>query len=267
MRKENHITGLALIALMGGVSISSAGYKTWRSEYDGTETSTLYLWNFNAGEYSGTVPYGKADNLSPSGPAPKAILYNNATYGVAGKFGEGASLTGTTGDKLHVGTLAAFPADTSLTVETWVRFDSFGTYQVLADKMRNDNAGFKLQYNKDQYGDRLVFFVGDGSAQRFVSGTFSLNTNQWYHLAGTWNAATDTLKVFVDGVEINSGTFAGSSYSDNTTRWLNLGSREYYNDYALDGRLDGIRISSTAIDFDPNPEPTTIKLFSIAGQN
>jgi hypothetical protein len=267
MSKKILFIGLFLLSMVC-VSVVSAtdytNYTNWVNEYDGTESATRYLWNFNSDEISGTVPYGRADNLAPGGPDPKAILYNNATFGTGGKFEYGGHLTGVegtqTGDQLYVGTLG-LSSGISLTVETWVKFNDFSTYQVLADKMRADNAGFKLQYNKDTYGDRVVFFVGDGSAQQFVSGTISLETDQWYHIAGTWDEEDEILKVFVDGVEINSKTVVDMSYSDNATRNFTIGSREYYKSYTVNGTMDGVRISDTAIDF--IPEPATLTLLGI----
>lgn len=261
MKNKNCIVGLALFTLIGGAAVSlAADYTGWQNEYDGTETATRYLWNYDDGQYNSANAFNMEDDGTPN---PRAYLYGDATFGVLGKFGKGASLTGATGDTLYAD-INDLTNGSSLTVETWVKFDTFGTYNILADKMRNVNAGYKLQYNKDQYGDRLVFFIGDGSAQRFVSGTKSLDTNRWYHLAGTWDNATSTVKVFVDGVEINSKTFSGSSFVDSTKN-LFMGSREYYKDYTVNGTMDGFRISDTAIDF--AVPPTTVKVLSIPKQN
>lgn len=88
---------------------------------------------------------------------------------------------------------------------------------------------------------QLSFICYDGTFQP-IAGT-KLLPNTWYHLVGTRNGST--LKLFVNGVLVNSVTDTTVSDTDNTTD-INFGKRTGGTQW-LDGNLKDIRIWNRAL--------------------
>jgi hypothetical protein len=245
------------------VSISFAGYVDWQNEYDGKSANTLYLWNFNAGE----ILADKAVNVVTGGN-PKATRYGNASFVAGGKFGGGAHLPGGTasGDFLYpyaaITNTFSGAIDPSFTIETWANFDNIGQQtQWIVDKQYTNKDGFQLRYYNDSFGKRFVFSIGNGTTLLDVWGLVpDIEAGQWYHVAATWDAASDTAKIFVNGDELASVTSAGFSYLENA-KYIKIGNRQGSGYGVFAGTLDGFRISNVAYDF--VPEPATVLLLSI----
>jgi hypothetical protein len=236
-------------------------YYNWINEYDGTSPNTLYLWNFNDGELTGTPTPDRTINVAASGPAPRAVLYGYTEFVPAGKFGGGVQLYG---GAYSADFLYPYPAitdtfagdkDPSFTIETWVKFDDISQQtQWIIDKQYTNKDGFQFRYYNDSYSKRFTFSIGNGTTLLNVSGLVpDIEANKWYHVAATWDAVSDTAKVFLDGKELNSVTSAGFSYVENT-KYIKIGNRQgsVYGIFA--GILDGFRISKVAYDFAVLPE-------------
>ncbi|MBN1376497.1 MAG: immunoglobulin domain-containing protein [Dehalococcoidia bacterium] len=234
-------------------------YLEWQNEYDGSEPNTLVLWNFNSDEIytSGSDTY--AINVITGGE-PNAILRGNASFVTGGRFGGGAELPGGAdgNDCLLVPDSASiFPsgADPNLSVEAWVKLDtldpaSASEYRmIIIDKQYTDNSGYTLYYtNQIDYWPRFVFTVGDGTNKISAYYYLPLQTDTWYHVAGTWNAQTDTVYIYVNGRLADTTESPGSSLVNNT-RDVRLGNRLSTIYSAVDGVIDGVRISDVAYEF------------------
>jgi hypothetical protein len=75
-----------------------------------------------------------------------------------------------------------------------------------------------------------------------VTGTGALNLSQWYALAATFNAQTDVLRLFQDGIDAAAPntTAKGSTYTNAPGDNITLG---YAPTYYHDGLIDEVRIS------------------------
>ena len=123
---------------------------------------------------------------------------------VPGMVGDAFTFTGTGADYVRV------PNDTSLepasvTVDAWVRAGSPGRYRyIVAKGVDNCKAASYALYTGSDEG--LYFYVFDGSStfKRSPNAGAEIWDNQWHHVAGTYDGSA--VRLFVDGVEVGSGT-------------------------------------------------------------
>jgi len=244
----------------------------WTQEYTGSEPGTVALWNFNA---TSTISGGHKSNVIGAGTNDwyaqtddtTTTNTSHATFVAGGKWGGGLENIGqTTGGgyrydsaTVNGGTTAAnlFPtgSDPNLSVECWVKFDTIGTYaEFLVDHRSTGTASTATGYQLSLSAAReLKFSLGTGLADATIATNFIEATSaallwtagQWYHIAGTWDAATDTAKVYRDATVVATTIAAGKTIV-NSTKPLAIGQRLTSNYGALDGVIDEVRISSVA---------------------
>ena len=94
----------------------------------------------------------------------------------------------------------------SFSVACWVNSNQTGTTSFVLGKSDNrgtsDATGFALYLGNS--GTDWVFSVGDGTDYEVVETTVAANTSQWYHLCGTFNGTSKQLKLYVDGVLVET---------------------------------------------------------------
>lgn len=96
----------------------------------------------------------------------------------------------------------------SVTVEAWVRLDATGKLHFLVSSAQADfHDGFNLMVTAS--GQAAFTVALSPSINAAVVGTTALEVGTWYHVAGTYDADTDMLKVFLDGMEEASVHYAG----------------------------------------------------------
>ena len=135
-----------------------------------------------------------------------------------------------------------------LTIETWVRAESFpaggDTRRWLINKNGNEwvEGHYALLLDRNRAGACLNIGGGREDAFFLWSEGAALKTNQWYHLAATYDGAL--LKLYVDGVL--AGTNAVRRPRIAGTRPVALGRRQ--DGYvSFRGRLDEARIFNRAL--------------------
>ncbi|MCK4998823.1 MAG: hypothetical protein KAS23_04780 [Anaerohalosphaera sp.] len=227
----------------------------WTVQYDGSSDHTIGLWHFNEHEvYSEGTSYLCVNDVVNAGPRRARIRTgSDASYATGGKFGWGVHNIGGSdvNDRVDVyDGVNVFPAgtDPSLTVECWVKFNDVAGLQFIIDKQwgySDVSGGYRLYLNSGNIQWRL----GDGSKTMYVAGKpgAGIVTGRWYHIAGTWDAATDTSKLYIDGIPVASKVFTGSSIVDNSYS-VRFAQRCVSNYAALNGSLDEVRISDVAYD-------------------
>jgi hypothetical protein len=92
----------------------------------------------------------------------------------------------------------------------------------------------------------LVFDLGLSGANTEFATTVTIDTpGQWYHIAASYDTATDAYAVYIDGVPHKSGTYP-SALSVPAANPLSLGTRTGSSNY-YDGMLDDVRIYDTVL--------------------
>ncbi|MCK5878381.1 MAG: LamG domain-containing protein, partial [Holophagae bacterium] len=271
---------ITLAVFASGLQVALADpYIGWQNAYDGTEASTLALWNFEGVYliYSGT--WQNSDEVV-NGATYKARVANFTTSNEArlqgtGKFGSSAAYNfgaTTLGDDVYVqnshidGSLWPDGSDASLSVECWMKLDSNGisdTLQYIVDRSTTDSTGFVffLQDNDGDGNKNLKFFIGDGSAMKLAYANTVWTVDQWYHIAGTWNADDDTVRLYRDGVLLDSTVATGSVLAEAKGAIL-IAQRNKSSYNGLNGAVDELRISSVAYEY-AVPMPATICLLAL----
>jgi len=87
------------------------------------------------------------------------------------------------------------------TIETWVKLDSIANMTILG---RTNSNGLSSQFSHLLHTDatgKFYHYTYDNVAAsgKTALGSVTAVAGQWYHLAGTYDADTDTMKLYVDG--------------------------------------------------------------------
>ena len=169
-----------------------------------------------------------------------------STYGSTYFDGTGDFLSTPTGP-------AAFDFSTTktLTLEFWVNSPSWG-------------AGISCFFDLQEcqpfrvlYTPGTLSWQATSSGSTILSASVTLAANVWYHIAFVRN--TDTVYIFVNGVQVASGAFGnnwGSTASGNVRIGCNRGDTWFVNGYMTDVRL----VKGTALyttNFTPPTQPLT----------
>ena len=120
----------------------------------------------------------------------------------------------------------------------WVEPDNVSSDQIF---IAPGNNFFQLGMN--EFGTGYEFAIFDGSNTTVSVGS-SAQVNEFAHVCGTYDASSNTMKLFVDGVEIGSDTSGGPSTTDLD---LFLGYLDSNNDRHFDGVMDDVRFYDTVL--------------------
>ena len=144
---------------------------------------------------------------------------------------------------------AALRPQNAITVEVWVKLQQSAGDLVC----KNTVYLFRLGTTVSAY-----FYVG--GAWRSFSGHLPVPTGQWAHLAITYDSATQTAAIYVNGVLDTAQQFTGlSSYTLNQGTYTVYIGQDDWNPSGshVTGKVDVLRISNIARAFDPLYPPVT----------
>jgi hypothetical protein len=110
-------------------------------------------------------------------------------------------------------TLPAVIKSASITIMASIKRETNNTHAgVVFAEPRKAWADGKGAYLRASSTGKMTALFGIGAAVfRATHGTTVLSAGAWYHVAMTFNDSTKDLKVFVDGTEEGSNTYAGES--------------------------------------------------------
>ena len=134
-----------------------------------------------------------------SGHGIVGTLTNGATF-TAGKYGNAVTLDGTN-DFVNLGNPTALQLTGSMTVSAWVYATSFPADDAaVVSKRTAGEIGYQLDITEDT-GPRTIGFklTNSSGGAMFRYGATTLQPNTWYHVAGVYNAAAQTLNVYLNG--------------------------------------------------------------------
>ena len=248
--------GVLILAAGGGVMALQKG----RSKADAapaavapgtgpTATTTLghgknsdcrAIWTFdqNHGDFA-PDDSGNGNNAVLTGP--------NATWTTAAKVGSHAlSLSGSS--YAEASGPVVNTAD-SFTVAVWVKLNSIKGFQTVLSIDGNQVSGFFLQFKTDA-GDKFVFnrLSGDSytAAQNFAAANDAATVGTWYHLAGVYDAAAQSITLYVNGQFQQTVLFTSAWQADGKTA-IGRGFFIGRNTDFLDGVIDDARIYASVL--------------------
>ena len=162
--------------------------------------------------------------------------------GASWTAGHSGSALATNGSGQFADTGAALlNTEGSYSAAAWVRFNSVGdAFQTAVSQDGGDHSAFYLQYSGADH--KLAFsFVGTRALA-----PSTVEPNRWYHLVGVRDAATGTLKLYVDGqLAATRSVCLGEASSGDTV----IGRGKYGGNPVdfLDGAVDQVHLYDRAL--------------------
>ena len=183
-----------------------------------------------------------------SGHGIVGTLTNGPTF-TAGKYGNAVTLDGVN-DFVNLGNPTALQFTGSMTVSAWVYATSFPADDAaVVSKRTAGEIGYQLDITTDT-GTRTIGFklTNSSGGAMFRYGATTLQPNTWYHVAGVYDAATQTLDVYLNGA-LDNGQLVGTvtSSQQNSTANVNIGRRAGATGFEFAGRIDDVRIADHAL--------------------
>ncbi|MCK1597287.1 LamG-like jellyroll fold domain-containing protein [Bradyrhizobium sp. 164] len=193
-------------------------------------------------EVSGTT------TADASGHGIVGTLTNGATF-TAGRYGNAVALDGVN-DFVDLGNPTALQLTGSMTLSAWVYVRSFPADDApVVSKRTWGESGYQLDITADT-GPRTIGFklTNSSGGQMFRYGATALQPNTWYHVAGVYDAAGQTLNVYLNGV-LDNGQLIGTvtSSQQNSMANVNIGSRPGRAGFEFPGLIDDVRIANHAL--------------------
>ena len=172
-------------------------------------------------------------------------LEGNATWVTDSEFGRVLSLDGY-GDAVRVVNHATLnPQRLALSGWIWLSSSGSGTRHILSKdftEYRPHQRAWQFRVRSDRSLELIVFnSTGHGAARGG-----SIATNRWVHVAGTWDG--DTIRVFVDAVEVAQTPFAGT-LRQHQSNAVFIGRSENSNSGFFKGKIADFRIFDEALEW------------------
>jgi hypothetical protein len=146
-------------------------------------------------------------------------------------------------DYVNITNTPALNPTTGITVEAWIKADSWGPNHWSNSIVNKEGWAFGSQGYTLRCGQNgsLSFNVGGQSAwHQALSSPGVMSTNEWYHVAGTFDGVT--IRVYVNGVQVGSSNYFGSIAVGNYD--VRIGQLAYApgGNRLFDGEIDEVRI-------------------------
>ncbi len=192
-----------------------------------------YPFNGNANDASGNGLHG---------------VINGSVVPTADRFGNANSAMAFPGNTNSFIQIADNPLlrPANITISCWINLAGVGSLNTFVHK------GLSPCVNDSWY-------VGteSGNFRSYVSNSFTCGdqvslsiaqvNNVWKYVAFTVDVTTDTRKLYIDGVEVASGTFTSSLQYDNGPVTLGAGFENGIMSFPLTGALDEVKVYSTVL--------------------
>jgi hypothetical protein len=168
-----------------------------------------------------------------------------------GKIGKALLFDGSSGN-VDVGLGSSLKITGSITVSAWVNLTSInaaGTDDDIFSKSQSGNDFcWQLKGTEDCGSETIGLMISaDGTTYGQRCGTTTLSIATWYHIAGVYNVAAQTIDVYLNGV-LDNGTLVNSVPSSiyNPDIPPTIGNR-YSGGEATHGTIDEVRIYNRAM--------------------
>jgi VanZ family protein len=136
----------------------------------------------------------------------------------------------------------------SMTISAWINSNSFPVDDAAIVSQLRDR-GYQLDTTIDR-GPRTIGFKLTDACGKLMAryGATPLVLNTWYHVAGVYDAAAETLDVYLNG-ELDNGFLLGSvsSVQTNSRRAVYVGRKGGSSKFNFSGLINGVRIYSFAL--------------------
>lgn len=215
----------------------------------GRDNVQAAYWRFDEAADATGTDFGTTARNDVEGGG-MGVLTNGATFTRQGAVKGAVQLDGVDDQVVTGG--PAVRTDQSFSVAAWVRAERFvpgGASMTAVSQDGNRNSGFYLQY--DSGIQKWVFkrptTDDDSPSWSDVSASQQPVTGQWVHLAGTFDAATRQLQIFVNGELGGTGTLPNAPW--NATGPMAIGRAKLGGNpvHFWPGAIDEVRVYSRVL--------------------
>ena len=174
---------------------------------------------------------------------------NGATWTAQGEFGSALVFNGS-GAYVDLGNGSSLRLTGSMTVSGWIKAAAFPVDDAaIVSKRTGTLVGYQLDATVDTGSRTIGFKLTSGTGGKmFRYGATALQVNQWYHVAGVYDAGAQTLSVYLNGQQDN-GALVGpvTGTQQDSPLDVNIGRRAGAAGYEFNGAIDEVRIYSRAL--------------------
>ena len=168
-----------------------------------------------------------------------------ATWVANGMYGNALAFNGIS-SYVDLGNRTALQLTGSMTIEAWVKTtgNPADDGQIVA---KSDPCGWQLKTSPDTGPHTFgvsVSRTASAKAQRYSTTIRALNT--WYHVAGVYDSASQTLSTYVNG-SLDNGTLHGTVSASQFNRNVNVNIGRRAGGYYFNGVIDEVRIYNRAL--------------------
>jgi hypothetical protein len=132
---------------------------------------------------------------------------------------------------------------TTFSISAWIRPTALSGWQVFVNKGTTTSA---VNYYLGTNGDEISLGYYNSGWVEFNTTNVNLSTNQWYHVAATYDDPTREGKVYLDGIQVHNSTATKSPLPNGDA--LTIGRSGFGEHWP--GKLDDIRIYDSVLDAD-----------------
>ncbi len=172
-------------------------------------------------------------------------ILNGATWTPTGEYGSALSFNGAS-SFVDVGLPALLQNTGSMTLAAWVYATANPTNDGQIISQSTNGGGWQLKTTPDTgpatFGVKVTGSAGQ--TYRYSKTVRALNT--WYHVAGVYNATTQTLDIYVNGV-LDNGTLRGTVPSAQVLQNVNVNIGRRGGGYYFNGTIDEVRVYNRAL--------------------
>ncbi|HNS19450.1 MAG TPA: LamG domain-containing protein [Sedimentisphaerales bacterium] len=218
--------------------------------------SIVYPWGWTNHAYAtwdlqslSPVGYWKLDESSgvtaadSSGNGNHGTLHGDPVWRTSGGWFDGALDFDGRGDYIQVDRPAGFNfAPDSFSVSAWIYpRETTGQYRAILEYDRDSAYGNRFGLWLDADG-RVHFRVGLNTWQSQTA----LRAGQWYHVAGTFEADTKKMSIYVDGL-LDAAATNKAGFVTPTQATLVIGARGAADDEYFNGLIDDVRVYASLL--------------------
>lgn len=195
-----------------------------------------------------------------SGTATATDSITNTNYGIDNNFNRPERIAGVHGNALRLDGWSTLIEENGyqfsgisnqMTIEAWHATEAFSAENAGIISQINGPAGFSLEITS--FGKVIFAFHLDGQFYIVFSNT-ALQKYQWNHIAATIDAANQTAKIFINGVEDNSlalGAHNNITFTTGTPLYIGRQTNDPqfagFSTSILNGALDELTVYSTVL--------------------
>ena len=220
------------------------------------DVSTVGLWHMNETSGSTVTDFsGNGNNGTATG-----------TTIVDGKLDKARGFNGTS-DLINLGKNPSIKGSSQVTIEGWVYPTSLTNYFPIYFESNNTSGYTRLMLNIGTNGAlNLAGRDTDGTPAYITyatSATGLIATNKWYHVAGVYNADTDTHRVYINGIDVtSSGNVTAASFPNTAPAddiYLGFATGGNY----ASGTLDEIRLTKRALSIEEIKADASLRPYGV----